>query len=68
MKELPKVYDPKQVEKKIYEMWMEGGYFHAERDPEKAPFTIVIPPSERNRTAPFGPCLRRDDPGCAHPL
>ncbi|NCB52236.1 MAG: valine--tRNA ligase [Clostridia bacterium] len=44
MKELPKVYDPKQVEKRIYDMWMEGGYFHAERDPEKKPFTIVIPP------------------------
>ena len=44
MKELPKVYDPKQVEKKIYDMWLEGNYFHAERDPEKKPFTIVIPP------------------------
>ena len=44
MKELPKTYDPKQVEKKIYDMWMKGGYFHAERDPEKKPFTIVIPP------------------------
>ena len=44
MKELPKVYDPKQVEKKIYDMWLDGNYFHAERDPEKKPFTIVIPP------------------------
>ena len=44
MKELPKVYDPKQVEGKIYDMWLDGGYFHAERDPEKKPFTIVIPP------------------------
>ena len=44
MKELPKVYDPREVEKKIYEMWTEKGYFHAERDPEKKPFTIVIPP------------------------
>ncbi|MGM9522565.1 MAG: valine--tRNA ligase [Oscillospiraceae bacterium] len=44
MKELPKVYDPKEVEKKIYDMWMEKGYFHAERDPDKKPFTIVIPP------------------------
>ena len=43
-KELPKVYDPKTVEKRIYDMWLEGGYFHAERDPEKKPFTIVIPP------------------------
>ncbi len=44
MKELPKVYDPKAVEKRIYQMWLDGGYFHAERDPEKKPFTIVIPP------------------------
>ena len=44
MRELPKVYDPKQVEKKIYQMWLEGNYFHAERDPTKKPFTIVIPP------------------------
>ena len=44
MRELPKVYDPKQVEKKIYDMWLGGNYFHAERDPEKKPFTIVMPP------------------------
>ncbi len=44
MRELPKVYDPKQVEHKIYDMWLKGNYFHAERDPEKKPFTIVIPP------------------------
>ena len=44
MKELPKTYDPREVEKKIYAMWMEKGYFHAERDPAKKPFTIVIPP------------------------
>ena len=44
MKELPKVYDPKAVEKKIYQMWMDGGWFKAERAPDKKPFTIVIPP------------------------
>ena len=44
MKELPKIYDPKVVEKKIYDMWVEGGYFKGVRDPEKKPFTIVIPP------------------------
>ena len=44
MRELPKQYDPKQVEKKIYQQWLDGGYFHAERDPDKKPFTIVIPP------------------------
>ncbi len=44
MRELPKQYDPKQVEKKIYQQWLDGNYFHAERDPAKKPFTIVIPP------------------------
>ncbi len=44
MRELPKQYDPKQVEGKIYQQWLDGNYFHAERDPEKKPFTIVIPP------------------------
>ncbi len=44
MKELPKIYDPKSVEPGIYKLWMDGNYFHAQRDPEKKPFTIVIPP------------------------
>ncbi|MDD6189935.1 MAG: valine--tRNA ligase [Clostridiales bacterium] len=44
MKELPKVYDPKSVEKKIYDMWVENGCFKGVRDPEKKPFTIVMPP------------------------
>ena len=44
MKELPKIYDPKSVEKEIYQMWLDGNYFHAERDESKTPFTIVIPP------------------------
>ena len=43
-KELNKVYDPKAVESEIYKMWEEGGYFHAERDESKKPFTIVMPP------------------------
>ncbi len=43
-KELEKVYEPKQVEDRIYDFWMQGGYFHAEVDPEKEPYTIVIPP------------------------
>ena len=44
MKELPKVYDPREVEGEIYRMWMDRNCFHAERDPDKKPFTIVIPP------------------------
>ncbi|MBR4056930.1 MAG: valine--tRNA ligase [Oscillospiraceae bacterium] len=44
MKELPKIYDPKQVEKKIYEMWKEGDCFRGDLDPDKKPFSIVMPP------------------------
>ena len=44
MKELPKVYDPKSVEKKVYEMWMDGHYFEGKIDPDKKPFSIVMPP------------------------
>ena len=43
-KELDKTYDPAQVEKRTYQFWLDGGYFHAEVNPEKKPFTIVIPP------------------------
>ncbi len=43
-KELPKVYEPQQVESRIYESWMEGRCFTAEPDPEKEPFSIVMPP------------------------
>ncbi|WP_101910808.1 valine--tRNA ligase [Marasmitruncus massiliensis] len=43
-KELDKVYDPKQVEDRTYQFWLDGHYFHAEVDPEKEPYTIVIPP------------------------
>ena len=43
-KELAKAYEPQEVEGRIYDFWMQGGYFHAEVDPEKQPYTIVIPP------------------------
>ena len=43
-RELAKTYDPREVEDRIYDFWLSGGFFHAERDPEKKPYTIVIPP------------------------
>ena len=43
-RELPKVYEPQNVETRIYDMWQEGGYFHAERNENKKPYTIVMPP------------------------
>jgi len=42
--QLPKNYDPKAAESKWYRYWMENQLFKAERDPQKKPFTIVIPP------------------------
>ena len=44
MKELAKQYDPSQVEDRIYQFWLDGGYFHTKADPDKKPFTIVMPP------------------------
>ena len=43
-KELAKTYEPQEVERRIYDGWVEGKYFHAEVDPKKKPYTIVIPP------------------------
>ncbi|MBO8163814.1 MAG: valine--tRNA ligase [Brevibacillus sp.] len=42
--QLPKNFDPKTAEKKWYSYWIENNFFHAKRDPDKQPFTIVIPP------------------------
>ena len=43
-RELEKVYDPGKVEDAIYDFWLKGGFFHAVVDPDKKPYTIVIPP------------------------
>ena len=43
-RELAKTYDPQSVEDRLYKFWVDGGFFHAEIDPEKEPYTIVIPP------------------------
>ena len=43
-KNLEKTYDPAGVEERLYKMWTENGYFHAEIDSDKEPYTIVIPP------------------------
>jgi valyl-tRNA synthetase len=41
---MPKTYDPAGSEDRIYRNWLEKGYFHAVVNPDKKPFTIVIPP------------------------
>ena len=43
-KQLAKAYEPGEVEDRIYQFWLDGNYFHAEVNPEKKPYTIVIPP------------------------
>jgi valyl-tRNA synthetase len=41
---IPTTYDPQQVEKKLYKFWEDNGFFHAEVEKDKKPFTIVMPP------------------------
>ena len=43
-KELPKTYEPQEVEGKIYQTWLDADCFHAEPNPDKKPFSIVMPP------------------------
>jgi len=42
--QLEKVYDPSRVEDKWYQHWLDQNYFHVEPDPQKKPYTVVIPP------------------------
>jgi len=51
MTDIPKTYEPKDVEQKWYSFWMEKGYFHAVDVSDKPPYTIVIPPP--NITGPL---------------
>ena len=43
-KELDKQYSPQNVEDRTYKFWCDHKYFHAEVNPDKKPYTIVIPP------------------------
>jgi len=42
--EMAKTYNPREIEDKWYEYWEKSGFFHSEVDPDRKPFTIVIPP------------------------
>ena len=44
MKELEKTYTPSSIEGKVYQKWLDKKYFHAEPDPKKKPFTVMMPP------------------------
>ena len=41
-RELPKVYDPQQVESRIYQMWEENGYFHAVKDIQPETYKAMV--------------------------
>ena len=43
-RDIPKTYDPQKVEHRIYEQWVEGGYFTPEIDRSKEPFVVIMPP------------------------
>ena len=43
-KELEKNYNPKEIEERLYQVWLNKKYFHAKVDKKKKPFTIVMPP------------------------
>ncbi|MFQ8688906.1 MAG: valine--tRNA ligase [Blautia sp.] len=43
-RELAKTYDPRGIEDRLYQKWMDKGYFHAKVNPDKKPFTIIMPP------------------------
>ncbi len=56
MRELPKAYDPKLVERKNYALWEKSGFFNPDKlpKPQKKPFTILMPPPNANGTLHIG--------------
>ncbi len=55
--ELSKIYNPKESEEKIYEMWEKGGYFTAQPSPAKKSFCIIMPPPNANGALHIGHAL-----------
>ena len=54
MTDLPKQYDPKSVEPRLYARWESDGYFHEEPDPARPPFIICMPPPNVTARAHLG--------------
>ena len=67
-KELDKQYSPQNVEDRTYKFWCDHKYFHAEVNPDKKPYTIVIPPPNITGQLAHGSCVGRDFAGYSHPL
>ena len=68
MADLPKGYEPAEIEPRWYAEWMARGYFHADAAAPKAPFAIVIPPPNVTGALHMGHALGNDDRGHLHPL
>jgi len=47
-----KAYDPTEIEQKWYQFWEENGFFRTERDPDKKPHVIMMPPPKLASTSP----------------
>ena len=62
-KELEKNYNPQEIEGRLYEKWMDAGYFHAEVDRSKKPFTIVMPPPNITGQLHMGHAFKNTDKG-----
>ena len=67
-KELAKTYDPKGLEDRLYQKWLDKKYFHAEVNPEQEAVYHRDPAAKRYRTAAYGPCAGRDDAGYPDPV
>ncbi|MCH5644112.1 valine--tRNA ligase [Gordonia sp. ABSL49_1] len=52
--ELPKSWDPAEHESRLYQEWLDAGYFTADADSDKPPFSIVIPPPNVNGSLHMG--------------
>ena len=52
--ELPKTYDPKAVEPRLYDFWERSGFFHEDPDPARPPFIIPMPPPNVTGRAHLG--------------
>ena len=60
---LPKAYEPKTVEEKWYRFWLEHDCFHAEVDPGRHPYAVVIPPLNVTGKLHLGHALKQHAPG-----
>ena len=56
-REIPKAYDPNSVEKRIYDLWMDGGYFTPQIDRSRKPYVLIMPPPNVTGELHYGHAL-----------